>query len=156
MDEKILLVSRDNQNALVVTYADLRMCLENSFTELSNPTLTRATVDVNAGSGAFMSAGGGVDRQNGLLVQGQQQQQTLSFSAAGSSSVGGLHSHGSSAMVGGGDAAMTSHHNSVTVNLAPDATNVEGHGGIMVNGIGGQASTATIHMQAAAMYNGTV
>ncbi|VDK71156.1 unnamed protein product [Onchocerca ochengi] len=36
VNEKIQLVSRDGENVLVVSYTDLRRCLENAFTELQN------------------------------------------------------------------------------------------------------------------------
>ena len=35
-DEEILLSSRDGKDVLVVTYADISRCLENSFVELSS------------------------------------------------------------------------------------------------------------------------
>ena len=87
VDEKLMLVSRDNQNALVVTYADLRLCLENSFAELMAPTLTRGSVEAVSTGVPAVAVVGGVNGGSGdLIVSGQAQiasQQSMPYSSAG-------------------------------------------------------------------------
>ena len=47
VDERLMLVSRDSQNALVVTYTDLKMCMDNTFSELSMSSMAAAAAAAN-------------------------------------------------------------------------------------------------------------
>lgn len=48
MDETIQLVSRDGENILIVSYAELRNCLDNSFGVLVSPELNNPSIIVSS------------------------------------------------------------------------------------------------------------
>lgn len=49
--ESIALHSRDEQSVLVVSYADLKLCLENSFSELLSASSNHSTAASSSGRG---------------------------------------------------------------------------------------------------------
>lgn len=58
VDERLMLVSRDSQNALVVTYADLKMCMENTFSELNMSSMAAAAAQAAAQASNTVAANG--------------------------------------------------------------------------------------------------
>ncbi len=63
-EESIILTSRDQRNLLIVTFADVKRCLEESFTELSSidkgPVAVQ-TQRMQSGSSAGVFGGGRMD-----------------------------------------------------------------------------------------------
>ena len=62
LNEKVCLMSRDEQNVLVVSYAELRQCLDQSFTECVQAHRASATAMnpvSNSASSVSLGASGG-------------------------------------------------------------------------------------------------
>ena len=59
LNEKVCLMSRDEQNVLVVSFAELRNCLDQSFTECVQAHRTSSSVS-NSASSVSLGAGPGV------------------------------------------------------------------------------------------------
>jgi len=71
LNEKVCLMSRDEQNVLVVSYAELRNCLDQSFTECVQAHRTSAVAAAtsmnpvsNSASSVSLGASGGATGYN--------------------------------------------------------------------------------------------
>ena len=59
LNEKVCLMSRDEQNVLVVSYAELRNCLDQSFTECVQAHRASASMNPVSNSASSVSLGAG-------------------------------------------------------------------------------------------------